>query len=118
MIVGPLKNNAQLSVIILSIICVALWINTSIFSSNINVYSNTPEHIAYHFLFNHFPSFWFNQIIKLFVIIGGAILLNMLVISQEITSKTNYLPAFFYILFAFSTNSSPAIEPVLLANLF
>ena len=118
MIVGPLKNNAQLSVIILSIICVALWLNSSIFSTNSSIFSNSPEHIAYHFLSNHFPSFWFNQIIKLLVIIGGAILLNILVISQEIVSKTNYIPAFFYILFAFSTSSNPAIEPILLANLF
>src|ERR1700752_3383112 len=102
MIVGPLKNNGQLSVIILSVICVALWLNTSIFSSGLSIYSNSPEHIAYHFLFNHFPSFWFNQIMKLLVILGGAILLNLLVISQEITQKNNYLPAFFYILFAFS----------------
>lgn len=118
MIVGPLKNNAQLSVIILTVICLALWLNNSFFSSEINIYSNSPEHIAYHFLFHHFPSFWFNQIIKLLVIIGGAILLNMLVISQEITSKTNYLPAFFYILFAFCSNTDSSINPILLANFF
>lgn len=117
MIVGPLKNNAQLSVIILSVICVALWLNTSIFSSGVDIYSNSPEHIAYNFLFQHFPSFWFNQLIKLLVIISGAILLNILVISQEIASKNNYLPAFFYILFAFSANSNPSIEPILFANL-
>lgn len=118
MIVGPLKNNAQLSVIILSVIGVALWLNTSIFSPGVSIYKDSPEHVAYHFLFDHFPSFWFNQIIKLLVIIGGAILLNLLVISQEITSKNNYLPAFFYILFAFSTSANPSIEPILIANLF
>lgn len=118
MIVGPLKNNAQLSVIILSVLCVALWLNTSIFSPGIAIYSNSPEHIAYHFLFQHFPFFWFNQIVKLLVIIGGAILVNILVIGQEITSKNNYLPAFFYILFAFSTSANPSIEPILIANLF
>lgn len=118
MIVGPLKNNAQLSVIILSFICVALWLNNSFFSTGINIYSNRPEHIAYYFLFQHSPTFWFNQLIKLLVILGGAILLNMLVISQEITSKTNYLPAFFYILFAFCSEADSTINPILLANLF
>lgn len=118
MIVGPLKNNAQLSVIILSVICVTLWFNSSIFSTAVGIYHDSPEHIGYHFLFHNFPSFWLNQIIKLIVIVVGAILLNILVISQEITTKNNYIPAFFYILFSFSTSSSPFIEPILLANLF
>lgn len=118
MIVGPLKNNAQLSVIILSVICLALWLNSSVFSSGMTVDNQYPEHIGYHLLFQYFPSFWFNQIIRLLVIIGGAILLNILVISQEITSKTNYLPSFFYILFAFCSDADSSTNPILIANLF
>ena len=41
-----------------------------------------------------------------------------MVIEQEITSKTNYLPAFFYILFSFSATTKSAVEPILVANLF
>jgi hypothetical protein len=48
----------------------------------------------------------------------GAFFINFLTIQQEISSKTNYLPAFFYIMFAFSASTKNIIEPILVANLF
>jgi ABC-type multidrug transport system fused ATPase/permease subunit len=63
-------------------------------------------------------SFIVNQIITLVVVLLGALFVNFLVIEQEITSKTNYLPAFFYILFSFSATTKSAVEPILVANLF
>ena len=52
------------------------------------------------------------------MILLGSLFVNFLVIEQEITSKTNYLPSFFYILFSFSASSKSVVEPILVANLF
>ncbi|MBK8366479.1 MAG: hypothetical protein IPL10_03400 [Bacteroidetes bacterium] len=72
----------------------------------------------YSFFFRAGFSFIVNQIITLIVVLLGALFVNFLVIEQEITSKTNYLPAFFYILFSFSATTKSAVEPILVANLF
>lgn len=118
MIVGPLKNNLQLSIIILSALCLTLWINTLVFVSGSSVTENTPEHILYNYLFNQNMSYVSKQVILLFSVIIGGILLNMFAIKQEIISKTNYLPSLFYILFSFSSNTSQSFDPILIANLF
>ncbi len=94
MIVGPLKSNIQLSVIILLLLCIGTWGGTFSFISNNTEQINYKEHILYSFFFGNGFSFLMNQIITLFVILLGALFVNFLVIEQEITSKTNYLPAF------------------------
>ncbi len=118
MIVGPLKNNLQLSIIILSTLCLTLWINTLVFVSGTSIEDSTPEHILYNFLFNRNLSFVFKQIIMLFVVIIGGVLLNMFAIRQEIVSKTNHLPSLFYILFSFASNTNHSFDPILIANIF
>lgn len=118
MIVGPLKSNVQLSVIILLLLCVGLWAGTFAFVNADASIINYKEHILYSYFFVSGHSFILNQIILLVVIMAGAFFVNFLSIEQEITSKTNYLPAFFYILFAFSGNTKSSIEPLLTANLF
>ncbi|MES2512705.1 MAG: DUF6427 family protein [Bacteroidota bacterium] len=118
MIVGPLKSNIQASVIILLMLCVGAWACTFTFINENTEQINYKEHILYSLFFGSGFSFVLNQIITLSVILLGAFFVNYLVVEQEITSKTNYLPAFFYILFAFSATTKSTVEPVLVANLF
>jgi len=118
MIAGPLKNNIQLSVIILLVICVGLWVNTLVFSPAYLPDVSYDEHILYYFLFTHKLSFLATQIIACIVILLGAFFVNFMAVQQEITSKTNFLPSFFYILLAFSATAKNSLEPILVANLF
>ena len=118
MIVGPLKSNIQLSITILLLLCIGLWATTFVFVNESSSVINYKEHILYSYFFANNFSVIINQIIILIAILLGAFFLTFLAIEQEITSKTNYLPAFFYILFAFSSNTKSAIEPILTANLF
>jgi hypothetical protein len=118
MIVGPLKSNIQASLFIVLLLCIGAWSCTFSFT-NINTEQiNYREHILYSFFLKAHFSFMMNQIITLLVVLMGAIFVNFLVIEQEITSKTNYLPSFFYILFAFSATTKSAVEPLLVSNLF
>lgn len=98
--------------------CMALWFSISVFAPGTVANHQYPENILYDLVFGYGISFWFNQIIILLSIIGGAFLINLLAINQEIVSKTNYLPAFFYVIFAFSLTPSHTVQPILLANLF
>ncbi|MCD6016981.1 MAG: beta-carotene 15,15-monooxygenase [Bacteroidetes bacterium] len=116
MIVGPLKSNIQFSIILLLLFCIGAWIGTFGFTNAGISVINYKEHILYSYTFDHIFSFTLRQVITLFIILTGAFFTNFLAIEQEITSKTNYLPAFFYILFAFSANTKGLIEPVLTAN--
>lgn len=118
MIAGPLKNNIQLSVIILLVICIGLWINTIVFSSSYIPDVQYDEHILYYFIFTHKLSFVATQIIACIVVLLGAFFVNFIAVQQEITFKTNFLPSFFYILFAFSATAKNSLEPILVANLF
>lgn len=117
MIVGPLKSNIQISIIILLIFCLGAWIGTFAFVNTSVSSINYKEHILYSYLFDHVFSYTLRQIITLLIILIGAFFINFLAIEQEITSKTNYLPAFLYVLFAFSANTKGLIEPLLTANL-
>jgi hypothetical protein len=116
MIVGPLKSNIQISIIILLLFCIGAWIGTFAFVNTESSLINYDEHILYSYTFDHIFSFTLRQVITLFIILIGAFFTNFLAIEQEITSKTNYLPAFLYILFAFSANTKGLIEPLLTAN--
>ena len=118
MIVGPLKSNIQLSIILLLLLCIGAWAGTFSFANISTEQINYREHILYSFFFGDSFSFIANQIITLVVVMLGALFVNFLVIEQEITSKTNYLPAFFYILFSFSSITKSVVEPILVANLF
>ncbi|MBK6986597.1 MAG: hypothetical protein IPH32_18515 [Bacteroidetes bacterium] len=118
MIVGPLKSNVQAAIIILLLLCIGAWLGTFSYIHISTEQINYKEHILYSFFFRAGFSFIMNQIITLIVVLLGALFVNFLVIEQEITSKTNYLPAFFYILFSFSATTKSAVEPILVANLF
>ena len=118
MIVGPLKSNVQAAIIILLLLCIGAWLGTFSYIHISTEQINYKEHILYSFFFAAGFSFIVNQIITLIVVLLGALFVNFLVIEQEITSKTNYLPAFFYILFSFSATTKIAVEPILVANLF
>ena len=118
MIAGLLKSNIQLSIIILLLLCIAAC-GCSFYFVNTEVsLINHKEHILYSLFIGNGFSFIYNEIITLFIILTGAFFVNFLVIEQEITSKTNFLPAFFYILFSFSASTKGIIEPILVANLF
>lgn len=118
MIAGPLKNNIQLSVIILLVICTGLWVNTVVFSNNYVPDASYDEHILYYFIFTHKLSFVATQVAACLVVLMGAFFVNFIAVQQEVTSKTNFLPSFFYILFAFSGTARNSLEPILVANLF
>ncbi len=117
MVVEPLKSNIQISIIIISLLALLAWMATFAFVSIDVPIANYKEHILYYHLFSAGISFAIRQIITLFIIVFGAIFVNFLSIEQEITSKTNYLPAFLYILIAFSATTKVSIEPLLVANL-
>lgn len=118
MIVRPLKSNIQASIIMLVFLSVVAWASTFAFINMDSSLVNYKEHILYYYFFGGGVSFTLNQIITLIIILIGAFFVNFLCIEQEITTKTNYLPAFFYILLAFSSTTKNSIEPILLANLF
>lgn len=118
MIVGPLKSNIQASIIMLILLCIIAWSSTFAFINTDASLINYKEHILYNYFFGGNISFTLNQIISLIAILLGAFFVNFICIDQEITSKTNYLPAFLYVLFAFSASTKNMIEPILLANLF
>ncbi len=118
MFVAPLKNNFQGSIIILIVFSVGLWACSFLFPLPLSIQPIGQEHVFYHLFFSQETPFLASQFINLFSIIIGAILVNIIAINQEITSKTNYLPAFLYILFAFSATTSRHIEPIFIANLF
>ncbi|MES2565719.1 MAG: DUF6427 family protein [Bacteroidota bacterium] len=117
MIVGTLKSNVQVSIILLLIFCVGSWIGTFGFVNAEVSNINHNEHILYSYTFDSVFSFTLRQVLTLFIILIGAFFTNFLAIEQEITSKNNYLPAFLYILFAFSANTKGIIEPLLTANI-
>jgi hypothetical protein len=118
MIVGTLKNNIQTSIILLLIISLGLWLGSFWFINTQPISINYKEHVLYSYFFETGFSLYVHQLITLSIILLGAFLVNFLAIEQEITSKTNNLPAFLYILFACSANTKIAIEPILTANIF
>ncbi len=118
MIVGPLKSNIQTSIILLIFLSIAAWSCSYAFVNINDSGVNYKEHIFYYYIFGNSLSFTLTQIITLCVVLLGAFFVNFLCIGQEITSKTNYLPAFFYILFSFSATNKNIVEPILVANLF
>lgn len=117
MFVAPLKNNFQTSIIILIMFSVGLWACSFMFPTPYSILSIGEEHVFYHLLFSNKSSFLASQFITFFSIIIGAFFVNYIAINQEITSKTNYLPAFLYIFFGFSATTNRHIEPILIANL-
>jgi len=118
MFVAPLKNNFQASIIILIVFSVGLWACSFVFPTPQSMQSIGEEHVFYHLLFSNETSFLASQFITLLSVIIGAFFVNYIAINQEITSKTNYLPAFLYVLFSFSAATNRHIEPILIANLF
>ena len=116
MIVGPLKSNVQAAIIILLLLCIGAWLGTFSYIHISTEQINYKEHILYSFFFRAGFSFIVNQIITLIVVLLGALFVNFLVIEQEITSKTNYLPAFFYILFSFSATTKSAVLDTTASN--
>lgn len=118
MLVGTLKNKPQLSIILLVGISLALWILTFYFT-NISAFNHdASKHLLYGFLYNYSYSFIIKQIITLFIVLIGAFLVNFLCVNEEITSKSNYLPALFYVLFCFSSSNKSTIDPLLVGNVF
>lgn len=119
MVVAPLKNSLQsaLAVLIVSgiVFCTLSLASTPPAPSLNKLY---PQHILYNFIDFRLNSAWLIQVCNIFIILAGAALTSFLSVSQEITGKNNYLPAFLYLLFAFTTTTGSFIHPALLANLF
>jgi hypothetical protein len=119
MIVKPLKNSIQATLLILLVLTVFLWFSSFMFVHTPSQEQITyKEHVFYHFIFDRDLSFFTSQLLLLLLIVLGAVLTNFLSINQEITTKTNYLPAFFYILISFASTTHGKIEPLLVANIF
>ena len=118
MIVGTLKNNIQASIGLMLILSVSAWIGTFGFADTSSTTINHKEHILYSFIFENDYSIILKHVFTLITILFGAFMINYLTIEQEMSSKTNYLPAFLYILFSFSATTKYTVEPILSANLF
>ncbi len=118
MLVGPLKNSPQISVIINLITSLVLCV--FIFSIDCNTIQppNYSIHILYQYLFGAIASGYVKKALLALVILIGAFLLNFIAVNQEIIAKNNFIPAFFYTLFAYAASTKYVIEPVLLANIF
>ncbi len=118
MLVGPLKNSTQVSIIINLIISVLLC--GFIFSIDYNSIPlpDNSIHILYNYLFGAMASSYLKKIILALIILTGAFLLNFIAVNQEITAKNNFIPAFLYTLFANAASTKYIIEPILLANIF
>lgn len=118
MFVGTLKNNTQLSVILLLVLASALWLISFLFQLNQPVLFDHSEHVLYKLIIDINLSYLNRQIITFLIIILGAFLVNYICITQEIITKTNYLPALIYLLMAFSATNKTSIEPILISNIF
>ena len=117
MFVATLKNSFQTSLVVLLVLCLLLWGLSFQFVTVSSAETQGYQHILFDFLFSGQISAFSTHLIILASIVFGAAMINFLTITQEIASKTNYLPAFLYILFGFSASVNGAIEPVLVANL-
>lgn len=119
MVVAPLKNSLQSALAVLivsSIVFCALSLSSMPSAPALNrLY---PQHILYNFIDFRLNYTWLIQACNILVILAGAAMTSYLCVSQEIAGKNNYLPAFLYLLFAFTTTTNSFIHPALLANLF
>lgn len=118
MVVGPLKNSLQSALVIMIPACLILF-GLSVWTMPPNAAVNKlyPQHIIYNYIDYRLGATWLIQTLNFLVILMGAVAVNFLAINQEVVNKNNYLPAFLYMLFAFSANSNSFIHPALLANL-
>ena len=117
MFVAPLKNNIQASVIILVVVSFSLWGISFAFNNAPIAQYTEDEHVLFNLLFNNQTTLLSTKMITLLSILLGAFFVNFLTINQEISSKTNYIPSFLYIIFAFSSSTHQNMEPILIANL-
>ena len=117
MFVAPLKNNIQASIIILTLLSFSLWgMSFAFFNAPIAQYTE-DENVLFNLLFNNQTTLLTTKMITLLSILLGAFFVNFLTIHQEISSKTNYIPSFLYIIFGFSSSTHQNMEPILIANL-
>jgi len=119
MIVGLLKNRTQVSIFSLLMIGISLFAyNLAISASFIELY-NIKDNLLYHLIFSNFYISSISYTFLNFVLIlVGALIINLVSINNEIVSKENLLPAFFYFIFAFSSVTSNQLQPILISNLF
>lgn len=115
MFVSTLKNNFQTSIVLMVSFSFLVWG----FSFH---YTETPilgayHHILYDAFFSNIKNGLVEKLTVLISILLGAFMVNALAINQEIIDKNNFLPAFIYIMFGFSSSTNGYIEPALIANL-
>lgn len=119
MVVAPLRNSLQSALITLiaaSLACCALSLSTMPSASLFN--KLYQQHILYNYLDFRLHATWTIQTFNMLVILLGAALVNLLAIHQEIVAKNNYIPAFLYLLLAFSSAGNDLVHPALVANIF
>jgi len=105
-------------ILILILTSIGMWLCHFLLIHSTGSVNSTNEQLFFDASFQNTLPRWLIQLLLFCVIAIGAFFVNYLTISQEITSKTNYLPAFLYIIFAFVSNTSSTIEPILISNLF
>lgn len=114
MIARFFKNNDKLGFVLLPLLAVAIWafsfiqpgFHTTNFSGSFLLKFTGPLVSS---------GFW--KSLNLVFSIGGAYLLSILCIRQEISDKQNLLPSFLYLLFCGLLNINGAFHPMLAANL-
>ena len=119
MIVGLLKNRTQVSIFSIAIICIGLLVyNFAIPPSFFEVY-NTNDNLLYGLIFHDFAFSSFTyKLFNFILVIIGSVFLAFVINKNEIVSKENFLPTFFYIIFSYSSVTSNQLQPILIANLF
>jgi len=119
MIVGLLKHRLQVSIFTISIVYFGLIAYSFMISPAFYDNQEIQESLLYQAIFGDIinNSIVYKIITFTFILIGG-ITLVFVSVSHELISKTNLLPAFFYMLFSFSAITSNALLPILISNVF
>ncbi|MFO0323097.1 MAG: DUF6427 family protein [Bacteroidota bacterium] len=119
MIVGLLKHKIELSLLTLFSTCVILSIYYFSVSKSVFVTVSEKEYLFYDLIFKRSEAFSFSyKLINLCLIFFGAYAINIISVKNELINKGNFLPAFLYLVFSFSSITSSEMQPILISNLF
>lgn len=116
MFISTFKNNQPFSIVLLSVMMIALWIPA--FHNNLPIpYNNTmPLYEFYARGANNLP--YIHNIIALVLVVSESILLNYILNKFEIMAKKTAMPAIFYCLLMSCCKSLTHFYPLLFSNFF
>jgi hypothetical protein len=119
MIVGLLKHSVQVSILTISVVYFSLIVYSLMIPTAFYDILDVQENLLFGPVFDKLivNSVLYKIITFAFILIC-AITLTVVSVNHELISKTNLLPAFFYIVFSFSAITNIALLPILISNVF